>query len=471
VDPAAMSQAMAMNMQMMYNPAMAQAFMGMPGMPAMNPWVLPPMLGGMPGGMPMYNPMGGPLPNNSSPMGCGGCGIGAAKGGGKGCKGDGKGKGNRRRGTKTKGAQDRAGSPGSDGDDDPDRSAALNQVRKEGAKSKIPLREVLPHLLEFARDSHGSRFLQNALVSAEKDDKQSIFLGIQGSFIALANDPHGNFVVQHLFDVGSVDQKKEIVAELYPKLLVLANETHGCRVIQKAIQHVPRESQLMMATKLKENVVACIESMHGNHVIQKCIEQMPPDSVTFIIEAVEAEAQRMASHMYGCRVVQRLLEHCASHQLENMLNKVLTVIDKLATDNYGNYVVQHMLEHGRVEDKRIIIGVIERNIVEFSKHKCSSNVVEKALEIATVGEHAAQLENERSSLMFRVIGDPQDRTPPLRQMMEDRFGNFIVQRMIEHARGPERERLRQLLQASQEQLKNSSHGKHILNALRKENMA
>mmetsp|Transcript_43603 Transcript_43603/g.109466 ORF Transcript_43603/g.109466 Transcript_43603/m.109466 type:complete len:544 (+) Transcript_43603:101-1732(+) len=468
MDPAAMSQAMAMNMQMMYNPAMAQAFMSMP---AMNPFAVPPMFGGMPGNMPMYNPMGGGMPSPSSPMGFGGCGMGGGKGGGKGAKGDGKGRGKTRRGNKPKGAQDRAGSPGSAGDDDPDRSAALRQVRKEGAKSKIPLGEVLPHVLEFARDSHGSRFLQSTLDAAEKDDKQLIFSGIQGNFIALANDAHGNFVVQKFFDIGSVDQKKEIVTELYPKLLVLANETHGCRVVQKAIQHVPRESQLVMATKLKENVVACIESMHGNHVIQKCIEQMPPDSVTFIIEAVEAEAQRMASHMYGCRVAQRLLEHCASHQLETMLNKILTVIDKLATDNYGNYVVQHMLEHGRVEDKKIIIGVIERNIVEFSKHKCSSNVVEKALEIATVGEHAAQLENERSSLMFRVIGDPQDPNPPLRQMMEDRFGNFIVQRMIEHARGPERERLRQQLQASQDQLKNSSHGKHILNALRKENMA
>jgi len=419
----------------------------------------------------MYNPMGGPLPTAASPMGCGGCGMGAAKGGGKGGKGEGKARGNRRRGNKAKGAQDRAGSPGSDGDDDPDRSAALNQVRKEGAKSKIPLGEVLPHVFEFARDSHGSRFLQSTLDSADGDVRQSIFLGIKSTLVSLANDPHGNFVVQKFFDIGTVDQKKEIVGELYPKLLVLATETHGCRVIQKAIQHVPRESQLVMASKLKENVVACIESMHGNHVIQKCIEQMPPDSVTFIIEAVETEAQRMASHMYGCRVVQRLLEHCGSHQLDAMLNKILMVIDKLATDNYGNYVVQHMLEHGRLEDKRIIVGVIERNIVEFSKHKCSSNVVEKALEIATVGEHATSLENERSSLMFTIIGNPQDPNPPLRQMMEDRFGNFIVQRMIEHARGPERERLRQQLQASQDLLKNSSHGKHILNALKKENLA
>jgi len=197
---------------------------------------------------------------------------------------------------------------------------------------------------------------------------------------------------------------------------------------------------------------------------------MPPDSVQFIIHAVEAEAQRMASHMYGCRVVQRLLEHCSPHQLQNMLDQILKVIDKLATDPYGNYVVQHMLEHGRVDDKRLIIGVVERNIVDFSKHKCSSNVVEKALEIATVGEHADKLEGERSSLMYAVIGQPHDPNPPLRQMMDDRFGNFIVQRMIEHARGPERDRLKAQLQAAADQLSTSSHGKHILNALKKDAM-
>jgi len=474
VDPTgAMSQAMAaqMNMQMMYNPAMAQAFMGMS---AMNPWAVPPMFGGVPGGMPMYNPMSGALPNTTAPMGMGGCGgLGGGKGsGGKGGgKGDGKSRGTRRRSNKGK-AGDRSGSPDSGGDEaDPDRSAALNQVRKEGNKSKITIIEVLPHALEFARDSHGSRFLQSKLEESGPEEKQAVFAAIKPHLSNLANDPFGNFVIQKYFDIGSVDQRREIVSELHPKLLMLANETHGCRVVQKVIQHVPRESQLTIASKLRENVVACIDSMHGNHVIQKCVEQMPPDSVTFIIQAVETDAQRMASHMYGCRVVQRLLEHCASHQLQAMLDRILTVIDKLATDPYGNYVVQHMLEHGRVEDKRYILRVIERNVVEFSRHKCSSNVVEKALEIATVGEHAAQLEEERSSLMFRVIGDPNDPNPPLRQMMDDRFGNFIVQRMIEHARGPERDRLRLQLQASQDSLRASQHGKHILNALKKESMA
>merc|ERR1712013_697982 len=101
--------------------------------------------------------------------------------------------------------------------------------------------------------------------------------------------------------------------------------------------------------------------------------------------------------MYGCRVLQRLLEHCASTQLETILNQILGAVPELAQNLYGNYVVQHMLEHGRLEDKIYIVQIVENSIVEFSQHKCSSNVVEKALEIATVGEHASELETQRTN--------------------------------------------------------------------------
>jgi len=208
--------------------------------------------------------------------------------------------------------------------------------------------------------------------------------------------------------------------------------------------------------------------MHGNHVIQKCIEQMPPDSVTFIINAVNTKVDFWASHMYGCRVIQRLLEHCTSAQLPKMLDSILQSVKKLAMDPYGNYVVQHMLEHGRREDKAKIIQTVSQNIVEFAKHKCSSNVVEKCFEIAAIGEHAQQLEQDRKSLYTAVLGPMTDPNPPLLQMLDDRFGNYIVQRMIEYSKGDDRVQLQQKLMTVEHILKNSNNGKHILSALHKE---
>lgn len=172
--------------------------------------------------------------------------------------------------------------------------------------------------------------------------------------------------------------------------------------------------------------------------------------------------------MYGCRVIQRLLEHCTSVQLPRMLDSILVSAKKLAMDPYGNYVVQHMLEHGRKEDKAKILQVVSTNILDFSKHKCSSNVVEKCFEVAAIGEHAIQLEQDRQQLYIAVLGHLGDLNPPLLQMLDDRFGNYIVQRMIEYSKGQDRAMLQQKLLSVEPLLKNSTNGKHILTALHKE---
>jgi pumilio RNA-binding family len=457
------------------NPNMA------PFMNMYNPYMMWPG-GGMPGGMPGFN---GSMPQMAMyQMGMqpqaqmGSQGSGGPKNAPKSSNAQGnksRSKERTRRRGKGKNARDRAPSltqtspsAAAAEDNNPNRSAALTEVRKQGTKCKLTIGEVLPHVIEFAQDQHGSRYLQTKLDEKEttEAEKEEVFNAVLLEAPKLASDVFANFVVQKLFDICSAEQKKQLVISLKDELLRLSKETYGCRVVQKAIQHVSRDSQLVLASELQKDVIGCIENMHGNHVIQKCIEQMPPDSVNFIIKAIEDQTEKMAAHMYGCRVIQRLLEHCASNQLQGMLEQILMAIQKLATDPYGNYVVQHMLEHGRIEDKKRIINVIQQNLVEFAKHKHSSNVVEKCFEVATVGEHTASLEAERSALMRTVLGEPGDPNPPLHQMMDDRYGNYIVQRMIEHSRGPEREHLQQQIMAAERDLQQSVNGKHILKALR-----
>jgi len=126
-----------------------------------------------------------------------------------------------------------------------------------------------------------------------------------------------------------------------------------------------------------------------------------------------------------------------------------------------------MLEHGRREDKAKIITIIANNISEFSKHKCSSNVCEKCFEIAAIGEHAAQLEQEKTALYSAILGPPGDSPTnwPLGQMLDDKFGNYIVQRMIEYGKGAERALLEQKLRLVEPMLRNAANGKHISKAI------
>jgi len=321
------------------------------------------------------------------------------------------------------------------------RSEALTQVRRHGTQCEVTLKQVLPEILLFARDRDGSQFLQARLAEASEEDRRAVFDAILPEVSVLSFNAFGSVVVQKLLELGAPAQNKTVIEELRTHLLKCTNDAYGCRVLQAAIQYVPRESQQMLAAELEQDVAGCVQSMHGNHVIQKCIEQMSPDSLGFIIKVVEERTEEVASHKYGCRVVQRLLEYCRLEQLKKILDQIIDVTQKLAQDFYGNYVVQHMLQHSRKEDKRRIISTVQRDVLPYSKHRFASNVVEKCIEVATTGEHAHALEEERAALMHAILGEAGAERPPIFQMMDDRFGMHVVQCVVEHSRGSERELL------------------------------
>ena len=117
-----------------------------------------------------------------------------------------------------------------------------------------------------------------------------------------------------------------------------------------------------------------------NHVIQKCIEHVPANKVDFIIGSFYGKVLTLAKHPYGCRVVQRVLEFCTGVQKSPVLKEVMDGCKDLILDQYGNYVIQHILTRGIPKNRNYIIKKVKDNILEFSRHKFASNVVEKALQ-------------------------------------------------------------------------------------------
>merc|ERR1719410_469413 len=203
--------------------------------------------------------------------------------------------------------------------------------------------------------------------------------------------------------------------------------------------------------------------MHGNFVIQKVIEQLPASAMDFIVEEVEVHAEELALHVYGCRAIQRLFEHCSSSQLHGILQRILQCVERLARDAFGNNVVRHLLEHGGEEEKRCIIRAMSTDIMESANHKSSSLVLEKCLQAATHGDHAASLEKERAALVRAILSPATScSSAPLEGIMLNKFGNYLVQRVIECSRGEERDVLRQRLKAAEPMLRSSTTGRHIL---------
>lgn len=323
----------------------------------------------------------------------------------------------------------------------------------------VDLAELSGHISEIAQDQYGSRLIQQKLEVASDEQKQIAFKQVLQKMSQLTTDVFGNYVIQKFFEYGNSEQRRILAEQLVGQVLKLSLQMYGCRVVQKALDSVPIEQQVLLIGELKGHVIKCIEDQHGNHVIQKCIERLPTDRIGFIVDSFAGQASRMAKHCYGCRVIQRLIEYCASAQISALLDEVLGCCMELATDQYGNYVVQHVMEHSsRPGDRQQVMNIVRKNILSLSCHKYASNVIEKALQCATP--------EERSHLVEAITGQQGDPHPPLLVMMRDRFGNYIVQRVIALAQSPQRDLLFWKLREHMPVLKKSNtYGKHIISAL------
>jgi len=392
----------------------------------------------------------------------------------------------RERGPGGKGERRRRGggpapSVGGDGDERPAGGGGKSRPEGGGGKSRpldmrsqssnpmieqlkqrdrnVELSDLAAHISEIAQDQYGSRLIQQKLEVANEEEKQIAFVSVLQKMPQLTTDVFGNYVIQKFFEYGNAEQRRILAEQLVGQVLKLSLQMYGCRVVQKALDSVPIDQQVLLIGELKGNVLKCIEDQHGNHVIQKCIERLPTDRIGFIVESFIGQTSRMAKHCYGCRVIQRLIEYCASAQISPLLEEVLRCSTELATDQYGNYVVQHVMEHSsRPGDRAAIMHIVRKNILSLSCHKYASNVIEKALACGTM--------EERALLIYAIVGEQGDAHPPLLTMMRDRFGNYIVQRVIALAQGPQRDALLWKLHEHMPVLKKSNtYGKHIISAL------
>ncbi|XP_063171096.1 pumilio homolog 2 isoform X6 [Candoia aspera] len=340
------------------------------------------------------------------------------------------------------------------------RSRLLEDFRNNRFPN-LQLRDLVGHIVEFSRDQHGSRFIQQKLERATPAERQMLFSEILQAAYQLMTDVFGNYVIQKFFEFGSIDQKLALATRIRGHVLPLALQMYGCRVIQKALESISPDQQVIneMVKELDGHVLKCVKDQNGNHVVQKCIECVQPQSLQFIIDAFKGQVFVLSTHPYGCRVIQRILEHCTAEQTLPILEELHQHTEQLVQDQYGNYVIQHVLEHGRPEDKSKIVTEIRGKVLTLSQHKFASNVVEKCV------THASRA--ERALLIDEVCCQNDGPHSALYTMMKDQYANYVVQKMIDMAEPAQRKIIMHKIRPHITTLRKYTYGKHILAKLEK----
>lgn len=343
------------------------------------------------------------------------------------------------------------------------RSPLLEEVRSNPKGKEFYLKDIHGHVVEFTKDQHGSRFIQQKLPSATAEEKEIVFNEIRDISFDLMTDVFGNYVIQKFFEHGSTTQKQILLEYMNGNIYDLSLQMYGCRVVQRALEALPLEGQIAIVSELKDHVLTCAKDQNGNHVIQKSIEKIPFENVRFILESLGSHIYHLSTHPYGCRVIQRLLEYSNIEDQKKVLAELNRFVFYLIQDQYGNYVIQHILERGSQSDKTEIHKVAFSSIVNFSKHKFASNVIEKCIKNGTL---------EQRQLIWRevMLGNEDlgketvEDDSPLALMMKDQYANYVIQKLVEcfDARSKEKKdlvvKLRQYLK--QLSMKNN-YGKHL----------
>mmetsp|Transcript_24842 Transcript_24842/g.64683 ORF Transcript_24842/g.64683 Transcript_24842/m.64683 type:complete len:729 (+) Transcript_24842:88-2274(+) len=354
------------------------------------------------------------------------------------------------------------------------RSQLLEELHKSESTSTLQLSDLKDHVIEFATDQYGSRFIQNQLDTADDEAKAAVFDEVLPAMILLITDVFGNYVIQKFFQHGDDAQRRALLDGIKGQVIPLSLQMYGCRVLQKALETMTAEQQRELIDEIRPRVLACVRDKNGNHVVQKCIECVDTETRQPIVDAFEGEAMTLAKHPYGCRVVQRILEHCPPAQMHGVQVQLLQHADELLQDQYGNYVAQHMLMNGAPESVARIVDGVRGNLLTLSQHKFASNVVEKCVLQASPELRSEMI--KEVCMQTTNVGVPALDTPgstrflkatALDVMIRDPFANYVIQRMLDVASAAEREKLTELISPQLQDLRAFPYGKHIVAKIEK----
>jgi len=373
--------------------------------------------------------------------------------------------------------------------------------------------DIKGHIVEFCQDQNGSRFIQQRLEVASDGEKRLVLEEVIPTIRQLRNDVFANYVVQKLFDHSTSDMKCELKKTLEGEMVALSTQMYGCRVVQKALQclddsdehqdagNVERCDLLSLLEEFHGHVIACIHDQNGNHVIQKCIEVISKrikrmsssasrlrekesrldrlkkklekyqSEMKIIVDCVLKMAPSLSCHPYGCRVLQRILEHCPEDLKIRALDTILHHHKDLLDDQYGNYVIQHVLQFGRDKDKYSILGIVTENgLLQLSRQKFASNVVEKLLKYGN-----SEIRNNIVRQMLKVVnikgtGDDVNGygigSSVVLLMVQDAYANYVVQTTLDVvSEGREKRLLVEELNKNAVFLRNFTFAKHIVTKL------
>ena len=365
--------------------------------------------------------------------------------------------------------------------------------------------QLIGHVLEFSKDPHGSRYLQEITAAASPREKEMLVSEIMSDCLNVIQDLFGNYVMQNFLDHATDAQRDTIASKMIGVVTTLSMHPHGCRVVQRLLDLVGPQTRFKLLDELvlnQENLEVAAKDPHATHVLQKAVTVLHRDLFPHIearkgraemfskkkanhskskqyqpsrdaeilatsrvlLKAVEdvvaANVMILATNQHACRLVQRVLGDCDTFRSPCVIVMIAALegdYDNLSVDQHGNFIMQHILDMGQQNQADRVLEFVSTRVIELSQHKFGSHLVEKC--IITASPTQAQ----------SFIGDLLSANyNTLTKMMKDPYANFVLQRAYDVANRELAQRFEYEVSRRSEVLSQFTHGRHIIAHLSKQ---
>lgn len=220
--------------------------------------------------------------------------------------------------------------------------------------------------------------------------------------------------------------KRYELKDVFGHCVEFSADQHGSRFIQQQFDHAdPAERQVVFEEIVPAHTLPLMKDVFGNYVIQKLFEYSTPLQRDLLCDVMEGNILSLSLDMYGCRVVQKAID-CGSVQQQSAIVAELNGhILQCVKDSNGNHVIQKLLE--RVTSERMtFIHAFTTNVYNLATHPYGCRVLQRCFEYSSQEQITPLLEELHQNALA---------------LMQDQFGNYVVQFVLERGYAADRERL------------------------------
>ncbi|KAF8609865.1 ARM repeat-containing protein [Ceratobasidium sp. AG-I] len=201
-------------------------------------------------------------------------------------------------------------------------------------------------------------------------------------------------------------------------------DQHGSRFIQQKLESsTDEEKEEIFSELVPSGLLSLMTDVFGNYVVQKLFEFGSLEQRNLLVSVMEGHMLPLSLQMYGCRVVQKAIECITVEQQAAFVHEIEADVMRCVKDANGNHVIQKLIERV-TPDLLGFVTAFQGNVYDLATHPYGCRVLQRC---------------------FEYLHEPQTR--PLidelhkytTQLMQDQFGNYVIQFVLEHGAPADRE--------------------------------